>query len=82
MESRGTRRYRDEQCRQGRNSRGVVGTRSKGYRNSRRTVINRLVKQLCEEEEVGFVNLCDGLVGKEEMFMKDGLHLERGCCSC
>ena len=44
--------HRDEQCRQGRNSGEVVGTRSQGYRNSRRMVINRLVKQLCEEDEV------------------------------
>ena len=35
----------------------VFGTRSQGYRNSRRMAINGLVKQLCEEEEVGFVDI-------------------------
>ena len=37
----------------------VIGSRNQGYRNSRRMSINRLVQQLCKEEDVGFVEqLC------------------------
>ena len=45
----------------------VFRTRSQGYRNSRRMAVNGMVKQLCREEEVGFVDLWDSFVGKEEM---------------
>ena len=34
-----------------------------------------LVEKLCREEEVGFVDLCGSFVGKADMYMKDGLHL-------
>ena len=34
-----------------------------------------MVQQLCKEEEVGFVDLWGSFVGKEEMYMRDGLHL-------
>ena len=34
-----------------------------------------MVKQLCREEEVGFVDLWDSFVGKEEMYLRYGLHL-------
>ena len=37
--------------------------------------INMLVEKLCREEEVGFVDLWGRFVGKEDMYMKDGLHL-------
>ena len=37
--------------------------------------VNGMVKQLCREEEVGFEDLWDGFVGKEEMYLRDGLHL-------
>ena len=37
--------------------------------------VNGIVKQLCREEEVGFVDLWDSFVGKEEMYLRDGLHL-------
>ena len=53
----------------------VFGTSSQGYRNSRRMAVNGMVKQLCREEEVGFVDLWDSFVGKEEMYLRDGLHL-------
>ena len=53
----------------------VFGTRSQGYRNSSRVAVNKMVKQLCREEEVGFVDLWDSFVGKEEMYLRDGLHL-------
>ena len=37
----------------------VIASRNQGYRNSRRMSINRLVQQLCKEEDVGFVEqLC------------------------
>ena len=53
----------------------VFGTRNQGYRNSRRMAVNGMVKQLCREEEVGFVDLWDSFMGKEEMYSRDGLHL-------
>ena len=34
-----------------------------------------MVKHLCREEDVGFVGLWDSFVGKEEMYLRDGLHL-------
>ena len=37
--------------------------------------INALVEQMCEEEGVGFVDLCGYFVGKEDMYMRDVLHL-------
>ena len=36
---------------------------------------NGMVRRLCKEEEVGYVDLCDNFVGKEEMYARDGLHL-------
>ena len=55
----------------------MFGTRSHGYRNLRRMAVNGMVKQLCREEEVGFVDLWDSFVGKEEMYSRNGLHLSR-----
>ena len=37
--------------------------------------VNGMVKSLCKEEEVGYVDLWDSFVGKEEMYVRDGLHL-------
>ena len=34
-----------------------------------------MVQQLRREEELGFVDLRDSFVGKEEMYSSDGLHL-------
>ena len=53
----------------------VFGNRIHGYRNSKRMAVNGMVKRLCKEEEVGYVNLWDSFVGKEEMYARDGLHL-------
>ena len=55
----------------------MFGNRIHGYRNSKRMAVNGMVKRLCkeEEEEVGYVNLWDSFVGKEEMYTRDGLHL-------
>ena len=53
----------------------VFGNRIQGYRNSKRMAVDGMVKRLCKEEEVGYVDLWDSFVGKEEMYMRDGLHL-------
>ena len=53
----------------------VFGNRIQGYRNSKRMAVNEMVKRLCKEEEVGYVYLWDIFVGKEEMYMRVGLHL-------
>ena len=52
----------------------VFGNRIDGYRNSKRMAINGMVKRLCKEE-VGYVYMWDSFVGKEEMYVRDGLHL-------
>ena len=65
----------------------VLCNRIDGYRNSKRLAINGMVKRLCKEEEVGYVDMWDSFVGKEEMYARDGLHLSgkglpflpRGC---
>ena len=53
----------------------VFGNRIQGYRNSKRMAVNGMVKRLCKEEEVGYVELWDSFIGKEEMYGRDGLHL-------
>ena len=53
----------------------VFGNRIDGYRNSKRMAINGMAKRLCKEEDVGYVDLWDSFVGKEEMYVRDGLHL-------
>ena len=49
----------------------VFGNRIDGYRNSKRMAINGMVKRLCKEEDVGYVDLWDIFVGKEEMYVRD-----------
>ena len=59
----------------------LFGTRNQGYRNSRRMAVNGMVKRLCREEEVIFVVLWDSFVGKDELYLRDGLHLSgKGGC--
>ena len=53
----------------------VFGNRIDGYRNSKRMAINGMVKRLCKEEEVGYVDMWDSFVGKEDVYVRDGLHL-------
>ena len=53
----------------------VFGNMIDGYRNSKGMAINGMVKRLCKEEDVGYVDLWDSFVGKEEMYERDGLHL-------
>ena len=52
-----------------------MGRRGHKYRNCRGMAINMLVQMLCREEEVGFVDLWGSFVGRADMYMKDGLHL-------
>ena len=53
----------------------VFGNRIQGHRNSKRMAVNGMVKRLCKEEEVRYVDLWDSFVGKEDMYVRDGLHL-------
>ena len=53
----------------------VFGNRIPGYSNSKRMAVNGMVKRLCQEEEVGYVDLWDSFVGKEDMYARYGLHL-------
>ena len=53
----------------------VFGNSIQEYRKSKRMAVNGMVQRLCKEEEVGYVDLWDSFVGKEEMYIIDGLHL-------
>ena len=53
----------------------VMRGRGTTFRNCKRMAINALLEQMCEEEGIGFVDLWGYFVGKEDMFMRDGLHL-------
>ena len=53
----------------------VMRGRGTTFRNCKRMAINALLEQMCEEEGVGFVDLWGYIVGKEGMYMRDGLHL-------
>ena len=53
----------------------MFGNRIQGYRNSKRMAVNGMVERLCKEEDVGYVDLWDSCVGKEDMYVRDGLHL-------
>ena len=53
----------------------VFGNRIQGYRNSKRMAVNGMVERLCKEDDVGYVDLWDCFVGREDMYGRDGLHL-------
>ena len=53
----------------------VFGNRIDGYRNSKRMAINGMVERICKEDGVEYVDLWDSFVGKEYMYVRDGLHL-------
>ena len=53
----------------------VFGNRIDGYRNSKRMAINGMVKRICKKEDVGYLDLWDSFVRKEEMYARDCLHL-------
>ena len=44
----------------------MFGNRIQGYRNSTRMAVNGMVKRLCKEEEVGYVDLRDSFVGEKK----------------
>ena len=53
----------------------VTGGRQQRYRHCKKMAINALVEQMCEEEMVEFVDLWGSFIGREDMFTRDGLHL-------
>ena len=53
----------------------VFGNRIQGYRNSKRMAVNGMVERLCKEEDMGYVDLWDSFVGKEDLYVRDGLRL-------
>ena len=53
----------------------MFGNRIDGYRNSKRMAINGMMRRICKEEDVGYVDLWDSFVGKKDMYVRDGLHL-------
>ena len=52
----------------------VFVNRIRWYRISKRMAVNGMAKRLCKEEEVGYVDLWDSFVGREEMYVRGGLH--------
>ena len=52
----------------------MFGNRIHGYRNSKRMAVNGMVKRLCKEEEVGYVDVWVSFIRKEDMYARDGLH--------
>ena len=44
----------------------VFGKWIDGYRHSKRLAINGMMKRLCKEEDVGYVDLCESFVGKKK----------------
>ena len=55
----------------------MFGNMIDGYRNSKRMriAINGTMKRLCKEDDVGYADLWDSFVGKEDMYVRYGLHL-------
>ena len=53
----------------------MFGNRIYGYIDSKRMAINGIMKRLCKEEDVGYGDMWDSFVGKEEMYARDGMHL-------
>ena len=45
----------------------LFGNKIDGYRNSKRMAIDGMMKRLCKEEDVGYVDFWDSFVGKEDM---------------
>ena len=37
--------------------------------------VNGMVERPCKEEDVGYMAMWDSFVGKEELYLRDGLHL-------
>ena len=37
--------------------------------------VNGIGERLCNEEDVGYMDLWDSFVGNEDMYVRDGMHL-------
>ena len=37
--------------------------------------VNGMVERLCKEDDAGYVDLWDRFEGREDMYVRDGLHL-------
>ena len=53
----------------------TMGGRGEEYRNCRRMAINTQGQKVCMEEGVGFVDMWLNFVGRDDFFMRNGLHL-------
>ena len=53
----------------------VMGGRGQEYRNYRRMAINTQIQKVCMEDGVSFVDMWLNFVGRDDVFMRDGLHL-------
>ena len=53
----------------------VTGGRGEDHRNCRRMTINTQVHKVCIEEGIGFVDMWLNFMGRDDVFMRDGLHL-------
>ena len=62
----------------------VFGNRIQGYRNSKRMAVNGMVKRLARKGKWDTWICGTALWGKEEMYVRGGLHLsvKRGWCFC
>ena len=49
----------------------MFGNMIDGYRISKRMAINGMMKLLCKEEDVVYVDLWDSFVGKEDTYSRD-----------
>ena len=55
--------------------------RGEEYKNCRRMAINTQVQKVCMEEGVGFVDMWLNFVGRDDFFMRNGLHLIGKCAA-
>ena len=47
----------------------MFGNMIKGYMNSKRMAINGMVERLCKEDDVGYMDMWDSFVRKEELYL-------------
>jgi lysophospholipase L1-like esterase len=52
-----------------------MGGRGATYRNCKTMAINAIIEQMCDKEGDGSIDLWGYFVGKEDMYMRDGLHI-------
>ena len=53
----------------------VMGGRGATYINCKTMAINAIIEQMCDKEGDGSIDLWGYFVGKEDMYMRDGLHI-------